>query len=162
VIEDAVMIHPTPSWVRRGFTPADPGFARRMTVDDGAGRALGMLRVTMDAFGPGWAQLRLPFRAEVTNEAGIMHGGMIGFLADDAAGFAAYSLLPKGQSTRTIEYKINFLAPVTGGALVARAQVVRAGRTVAVVEVELVMDGDDPERAVAVALVTMMRVADES
>jgi uncharacterized protein (TIGR00369 family) len=156
------MSMPPPAWVRRRHEPTDPNYAKRMTVEDGATRALGSLGVTMDGFGPGWCQLRLPFRREVTNEAGIMHGGMIGFLADDAAGFAAFSLLPEGQSPRTIEYKINFLAPVTGGALVARAQVVRSGRSVAVIEVELAQVDEGPERSVGVALVTMMHVAERA
>jgi len=97
------MSTPPPAWVRFRHQPVDPHYAKRMTVEGGKGRALGVLGVTMDGFGPGWCQLRLPFRVEVTNEAGIMHGGMIGFLADDAAGFAAFSLLPEGQSPRTIE-----------------------------------------------------------
>jgi len=54
------------------------------------------------------------------------------------------------------------LAPVTGGALVARAQVVRSGRSVAVIEVALAQVDDGPERAVAVALVTMMHLVERS
>ncbi len=147
-----------PAWARRRFTAADPDFAARMTVEPGADRALGLLKVELVDYGPGWVEMRMPFQRIATNETGIMHGGMVAFLADDAAGFAAYSLMPKGSSVVTVELKINYLAAVTGGWLVARSQVIRSGRSIAVIEVELAMDDGSGERDCAVALVTMMRV----
>lgn len=155
------MQRPAPAWVRGGFTPADPDYARRMTTDDGKGRAMELVGVSLDAFGPGWVELSVPFRRELTNESGVMHGGMVGFLADEAGGFAAFSLLPADSSCVTVELKINFLAPVSGGVLKARSQVIRSGRNLSVVEVELLAAEDGRERPAAIVLMTMMHIKGE-
>jgi uncharacterized protein (TIGR00369 family) len=65
-----------------------------------------------------------------------VHGGIIGMIADSAAGYAAFSLMPAGCSLVTVEYKMNILAAATGS-LVARGEVVKAGRTLTVARAEV-------------------------
>lgn len=57
-------------------------------------------------------------------------------VADTACGYAAYSLMPASASLVAVEYKINILAPARG-ALVARGEVVKAGRTLTVARAEV-------------------------
>ena len=57
-------------------------------------------------------------------------------IADSAAGYAAYSLMPKSASLVTVEYKMNILAPARG-ALVARGKVIKSGRTLTVARAEV-------------------------
>ena len=54
---------------------------------------------------------------------------MTGAIADSACGYAAYTLMAAEDSVLTVEYKINLLAPADGEELVARARVVRSGKT---------------------------------
>jgi uncharacterized protein (TIGR00369 family) len=65
-----------------------------------------------------------------------VHGGIIGMIADSAAGYAAYSLMPKSASLVTVEYKMNILAPARGS-LVARGKVIKSGRTLTVARAEV-------------------------
>src|ERR1700745_1606655 len=76
-------------------------------------------------------ETRRPYRDDLTQQKGYVHGGIIGMIADSAAGYAAYSLMPASASLVTVEYKMNILAPARGS-LVARGKVVKAGRTLTV------------------------------
>lgn len=67
----------------------------------------------------------------------VMHGGVIAALADTAAAVAAYTVVPRGTEIATIELKINYLLPVSGGILAAEGKVLRAGRNFIVVECDV-------------------------
>lgn len=82
--------------------------------------------------------LELDWHPEICQPAGLMHGGAIMALADTAGGSLSYFNLPAGATgTSTIESKTNFLAAVASGTVTARAKVLKAGRSVIVVETEV-------------------------
>ena len=97
----------------------------------------------------GVARVRLPFRKEFEEGHGIIHGGLIGLLADMAGNFAVGSMSP-GSTVKTVEFKLNLLAGVQGD-LLAIGEVVRKGRTLATCRLEVV-EGND--RVVAIGLAT--------
>jgi uncharacterized protein (TIGR00369 family) len=68
---------------------------------------------------------------------GYFHGGVIGAVADTAGGYAAMSMFPPGSDVLTLEYKINFIRPANGETLIATADVLKAGKTMAVVRVDV-------------------------
>jgi uncharacterized protein (TIGR00369 family) len=68
-----------------------------------------------------------------------MHGGALMALADCAGGLCAYLNLPAGATgTATIQSSTNFLRPVRDGYVEAVSRPLKVGRTVIVVETELV------------------------
>ncbi len=85
----------------------------------------------------GTATFMLRAREELTRMEGIMHGGAVASLADTAAAFAVLSLLEPGQRTVTVDLTIHYLRPVTGGELRARARVIREGRRLVIIAVEV-------------------------
>ncbi len=97
----------------------------------------------------GVARVRLPFRKDFEEGHGVIHGGMIGLLADTAGNFAVGSVSP-GSAVKTVEFKLSLLAGVQGD-LLAIGEVVRKGRTLATCRLEVV-EGND--RVVAVGLAT--------
>ena len=99
-------------------------------------KAMALIGASLAVVEPGRAEVKLPYRAEITQQKGYVHGGIIGMIADNACGYAAYSLMPPSASLVTVEYKINILAPARG-ALVARGEVVKAGRTLTVTRAEV-------------------------
>ena len=74
-----------------------------------------------------------------TQEYGVVHGGILSALADTAAVYTVHPTLGKEQRMTSIEFKINFLSGATPerGDVVANARLVRRGKTVAVVHVDL-------------------------
>ena len=116
--------------------PLDPDFAARIRESLGRQKAMALIGARLAAVVPGAVEIELPFRDDLTQQKGFVHGGILGMIADSAAGYAAFSLMPAGCSLVTVEYKMNILAPATG-ALIARGEVVRAGRTLTVARAEV-------------------------
>ncbi len=113
------------------------------------------------AIGAGFLELSLPYRREVTQQNGVFHGGAIAFLVDTATTGAAATVLRPGYSVITAEYKLNIVSPGTGDRLVCRAEVVKPGRMLTVVEAKVhALDGDE-SRLVAVALATIANLPPE-
>src|SRR5690349_13792470 len=86
---------------------------------------------------PGLVEIALPYRAELTQQHGFFHGGIVSTIADTAGGYAAFTLFPADASILTVEYKINLVAPADGERLVARGRVLKPGRTLTVCEFEV-------------------------
>ena len=82
--------------------------------------------------GPGLCVVELPYSDKLTQQQGGFHGGAMGALADVAGGYAALTVAHEGMEVTTVEYKINFLAALSGGRLLANGQVLRAGRRIIV------------------------------
>ena len=116
--------------------PADPDFASRVRESFARQKAMALIGASLDVVAAGAVEIALPFRDDLTQQKGFVHGGIIGMIADTACGYAAFSLMPAGCSLVTVEYKINILAPATS-ALVARGEVVKAGRTLTVAHAEV-------------------------
>ncbi|HUJ76586.1 MAG TPA: PaaI family thioesterase [bacterium] len=107
---------------------------------------------------PGACEMALAYRPELTQHHGYFHGGIIATLADNVGGAAGYSLLAEGMGAVTVEIKINLLAPGIGQRLVARGQVVRAGKTLVVCRSDVYAVQDGQETPCATCLMTLMVV----
>lgn len=94
-----------------------------------------------------------PLRPELMNFAGVVHGGVIASLADVAVGQAIGEHFGRKRRATTVEMKINFLRPVSGGRLVARARLLRIGVHLCIGQVDLF---DDRRNRCGAALVTYM------
>jgi len=116
--------------------PADPEFASRIRASFGRQKAMALIGATLATVAPGAVEIALPFRDDLTQQKGFVHGGIIAMIADTACGYAAYSLMPADSSLVTVEYKINVLAPAKSS-LLARGEVVKAGRTLTVARAEV-------------------------
>ena len=114
-----------------------------------------MIGARLVRIGKGEVELALTPRPDLLQFTGAVHGGVLGALADHAAGGAASTLLPPGQIAVTAEYKINFLAPAKGEEIIARAAVERAGKNLIVVGAAVYARRAAEETKCAVALVTL-------
>ena len=119
--------------------PADPGFALRCRESFARQKAMALIGARLSVVEPGYVEIELPFRDDLTQQKGFVHGGILGMIADTACGYSAFSLMPAGCSLVTVEYKINILAPAQR-ALVAKGQVVKPGRTLTVARAEVYAD----------------------
>ncbi len=76
----------------------------------------------------GETTVRLPVRPFVLNRSGVVHGGVICTLMDEAIGWAAYNSLGEGGQVVTAELKINFLEAAASGILTGHGRVIRQGK----------------------------------
>jgi len=118
------------------FVPQDPQFARRVRASFGRQKAMALIGASLTVVEPGYVEVALPWREDLTQQKGFVHGGILGMIADTACGYCAFSLMPADCSLVTVEYKINILTPALGS-LVAKGQVVKAGRTLTIARAEV-------------------------
>ena len=92
-------------------------------------------------------------RHELTNSAGVAHGGIAATLADAAVGTALNRHFGGKRPLTTVEMKINYFLPAAGGRIFARARLLRVGSTLCVGSVDL---SDSQGSQLGTALVTYM------
>ena len=107
---------------------------------------------------PGAVEIVLPFRDDLLQHHGYVHGAVIAAIVDTACGCSALTLMPAGSTVLTVEYKINFMAPAAGERLIARGQVLRPGRKLTVCSGEAVVIVDGKEKPVAALMATMVQI----
>jgi uncharacterized protein (TIGR00369 family) len=134
----------------------DPGFASRVRESFGRQKAMALIGASLKSVEAGEVEIALPWRDDLTQQKGFIHGGILGMIADTACGYAAFSLMPAGGSLVTVEYKMNILRPGRG-ALVAHGKVIRPGRTLTVARAEVYADDGSH---VATMLQTLMALPD--
>jgi len=93
------------------------------------------------SFGGGEAVLEMKADRRHHNPMGTVHGGVLCDIADAAMGYAFASTLESGESFTTLELKISFVRPVFDDTLTARAKVAHRGKTVGLVECDVVNGG---------------------
>ena len=144
--------------------PRNPGFEARVRGSFARQNAMGLIGARMTRVEPGRVEIELPVREDLGQQHGFVHGGIVGMIADSAGGYAAFTLMPADASVLTVEYKLNMLAPADGDVLVARAEVLKPGRSLSVVRADVWARRGDRETRVAAmqqTLMVMHGVADE-
>ena len=105
---------------------------------------------------PGYCAITLLPRAEVAQQHGYVHAGIVAAIADSAGGYAGFSLFPEDASVLTVEFTLNLLAPAAGERLVAEGFVVKPGRTLAVTRGEVHAERGGKRTLVALMQQTLM------
>ena len=106
----------------------------------------------------GYLESRLKVSSRHRQQDNYIHAGVIATMADHTAGYAAFSLVPEDHRILTVEFKINFLDPAYGHALVCRSRILREGGQILVGESEVFDQRPDGEALVAKAIVTLRSI----
>lgn len=136
--------------------PTDPGFAARVLASFARQSAMHLIRATMPVVDYGCTEIHVPHWDGIEQQHGFVHGGVVGMIADSAAGYAAMTMVPASASVLTVEYKMNLVAPADGEQLIARGKVVRPGRTLIVTQAEVFALKDGRETLCALMQQTIM------
>jgi uncharacterized protein (TIGR00369 family) len=112
----------------------------------------------MTSIAPGQVEISLEPKPELSQQHGFVHGGALTAIADSAAGYAALSLMPANRGVLTTEMKINFLALAGGDRIIARGKVLKAGRTLTLVQTEIFAVTAGQERLIAFLTATFMSI----
>ena len=101
------------------------------------------------------AELKIPIKAELKQQNGFVHGGVISYAADNALAYAGGSAL--GPGVVTSEFKINYVRPAMGEFILARATVIYSGKNQAVCRCEVYVCSEGRENLCATAQGTITR-----
>lgn len=114
-----------------------------------------LLGTQLDVFEPGQAQLSVPLSAQLLQQDGFVHGGVLAYLADNCLTYAGGSVLGK---VLTSEFKINYLRPARDAdRLVAVATVVGSGKTQAVCRCDVFLERGGERKLCAAAQGTIRK-----
>jgi uncharacterized protein (TIGR00369 family) len=137
--------------------PLNPDFAADVASNFAQQPVMKLIGARLALVEPGVVEIELPFRADLTQQNGYIHAGVVTTIADSACGYAALSLMPAGSGVLSVEFKVNLLRPALGELFVARAEVIKAGRTLTVGRADVFATGATSEKQlVATMQGTMM------
>jgi uncharacterized protein (TIGR00369 family) len=143
-------------------SPPDPDFETRVRSNFARQGLMKTIGAHLVKVAPGEAEIELPYSKAITQQHGFVHAGIVSTLADNACGYAAYTLMPADSEILGVENKINFLAPAKGERLVGIGRVIKAGRTLAVCSGEVWAHNDGEKTLVAVMQSTLMTVTKQA
>ena len=144
------------------FQPGDPAYESRVRASFARQSMMTVLGASLERVAPGEVDIRLPFRADLTQQHGFLHAGVTTTIADSACGYAALSLMPPGAAVLTVEFKVNLMAPAAGQLFVARGRVLKAGRTLTTCSGDVFAVDGGEEKHVLAMLGTIMTVQNRS
>ena len=113
------------------------------------------LGLELGDIGDGTVSIHLPVRAELLQNQGVVHGGAVASLIDTASAFAVLTQIDVDERVTTTDLTIHYLRPITSGGMTATARVIRGGRRLFVLSVEVT---NDRNVLVATAVTTYIKV----
>ena len=137
-------------------TSVDP--AARVQASFGQQSIMALLGARLGAVEPGRVDIVLPYRADLCQQNGFLHAGMVATALDSACGYAGLTLMPEEAAVLTIEFKINLLAPARGERFRMEGRVLKPGRTITVCEGRAYALDGTHEKLVATMGCTLMAV----
>jgi len=152
VAAEPTMTHSLAPTRTPAFEPADPGYAERVRSSFARQGAMALIGAELARIAPGYCAIALVPRAELSQQHGYVHAGIVSAIADSAGGYAGFTLFPTEASVLTVEYKLNLLAPAAGERIIAEGFVVKPGRTLVITRGEV-----HAERNGARTLVALMQ-----
>lgn len=138
----------------------NPSFAEEVKKSFAAQSIMQLIGAELTLVEPGVVEISLPYRKDLTQQDGYLHAGIITTIADSAAGYAAFSIMPVGSGVLSVEFKVNLLRPAQGESFLARAEVLKPGKTLTVVRADVFAIQEAERTLIATMLGTMFRTQD--
>jgi uncharacterized protein (TIGR00369 family) len=136
--------------------PRNPDWERVVRESFARQAYMGLIGARLAGVQPGQVTVELPFRDDLCQQRGFLHGGVTTAIADSAAGYAAFTLMPPESSPLTVELKINLLAPAAGDLFLATANVLRSGKTLSIVDADVFAETQGARKPIAKMLATLI------
>ena len=140
----------------RRFTPQTSDYEDRVRSSFSQQSLMNLIGAELLKVVPGQVEIQIPFRNDLTQQHGFLHGGIVTTILDSACGYAAFSLMPADASVLTIEFKVNFMSPAKGKSFLASGKVLKPGRTITVCSGEVYSLSEEEPKLVAAMTATMM------
>ncbi|AYQ42147.1 thioesterase [Burkholderia aenigmatica] len=134
----------------------NPNYFEAVAASFDKQHAMRLIQASMPLIDIGRTEIHVPHWQGIEQQHGFIHGGVVGMIADSAAGYAAMTTVAADASVLTVEYKINLVAPAAGDKLIARGEVIRPGRTLIVTKADVFAVTGDSETLCAVMQQTIM------
>jgi len=136
--------------------PLNPAFVEEVERNFALQPVMELIGARLSLVQPGIVEITLRHRPDLGQQDGYLHAGILTTIADSASGYAAYSLMPANSSVLSVEFKVNLLRPAQGATFVARAEVIKAGRTLTVVRADIFGLNSQGDRGLIATMLSTM------
>jgi len=140
--------------------PANPDFAEQVRLSFARQAIMQSIGAELGRVEPGFIEIKLPYRSDLTQQHGYLHAGIVTTIADSACGYAAFTLMPPKSEVLSVEFKVNLLRPAKGHLFLAQANVIKSGKTLTVVRADVFsVAEDDKKQLIATMTGTMICIS---
>lgn len=138
------------------FQPQNPAYEARVRDSFSRQPFMEQIGASLEVIEPGYVEVHLPYSKKLTQQHGFIHGGALATIADSAAGYAAFTLVPADASILTVEYKLNIMRPGQGEKMIAKGKVIKPGRNLTIVDSDVYAVRDGEEVMCVASIQTLM------
>lgn len=140
------------------FIPKDEGFVSRVTDSFNRQGFMKLIGARLARVEPGFCEIQVPYDVNLTQQHSFFHAGVVATVADNASGYAAFSLMSKDSSILTVEFKLNLISPAAGELLFGRSNVLKYGRTLTICRSDIFVVKDGIEKLCAASQSTLIEL----
>ena len=144
------------------FEPKYEGFKKKVEESFSRQQFMKLLNAKLIDVQPGFCEIHIPYDQKLTQQHGFFHAGIISTIADNAAGYAAFSLMEEDSTILSVEFKLNIMAPGDGEVLIGRSNVLKNGRTLTICRSEVYILKNGEEKLCAASQTTLMELKNKS
>ena len=144
------------------FQPKSSNYRKRIEESFNRQKFMQLINAKLIDVQPGFCEIHIPFDKTLTQQHGFFHAGIVSTIADNAAGYASFSLMDVNSSILTVEFKLNLLAPSDGEILIGRSNVLKNGRTLTICRSEVFVIKNGKEKLCAAAQSTLIELKNKS
>lgn len=143
------------------FTPQEPNFREMVREKISGNHFTNYIGFNINSISAGKIEGSLDLEQHHLQQMEFLHGGVTATVCDIVTGFAAFTLVKKGQGVVTVDLKVSYLNPGKGQRLIAKGWVIKGGSKLFFCEAELYMQSGDQETLIAKASSIMALVNPE-
>jgi uncharacterized protein (TIGR00369 family) len=144
------------------FEPKSSNFRKRVEESFNRQKFMELINAKLVDIKPGFCEIHIPFDIKLTQQHGLFHAGIISTIADNAAGYASFSLMNENSSILTVELKLNLIAPGDGDLLIGKAHVLKNGKTLTICRSEVFVVKNGKEKLCAASQSTLIELVNKS
>ncbi len=144
------------------FKPKDTDYKKKVNDSFNRQKFMDLINAELVDVKPGHCEIQIPYDVNLTQQHGFFHAGIISTIADNAAGYASFSLMEKNSSILTVEFKLNLIAPGEGELLIGRASVLKNGRTLTICRSEVFIVKNGKEKLCAASQSTLIELKNKT
>ncbi len=144
------------------FKASFPDYKKKVEESFNRQKFMNYINAKLVEVQPGYCEIHIPYHPNLTQQHGFFHAGIISTLADNAAGYASFSLMDGNSSVLTVEFKLNLISPGNGDLLIGRANVLKKGRTLTICRTEVFSVNNGAEKLCAASQATLIELRNKS
>ncbi|HKR03750.1 MAG TPA: PaaI family thioesterase [Bacteroidia bacterium] len=144
------------------FIPKYPGFRKKVKDSFRRQKFMKLIHAKLYKTEPGFCEIHVPYDSKLTQQHSFFHAGIVGTIADNAAGYAAFSLMDKSSSVLTVEFKLNLLSPADGELLIGKSFVLKSGKTLTICRSDVYVVKNGIEKLCAASQSTLIELKNTS